>query len=442
MKKSLLRSGAAALVGLPLLLTACSGQSADEGTVTYWLWDANQQPAYQKCADAFHEANPDLEVDIVQRGWDDYWSTLTTGFVSGTAPDVFTNHVTQYPDFVAQDQLLALDDDEISVDTSQYAEGLADLWVAEDGKRYGLPKDWDTVAIFYNKKMVKQAGLTAADLDKLTWNPEDGGSYEDTIAHLTVDENGVRGDEPGFDRDKVAVYGIGLSESGGYVGQTQWSMFSATTGWTATDENPWGTHYNFDDPRFQDTIAWWASLSKKGYMPPLETTVGASMNDSYGAGKAALNINGSWMIGTYLGYQGVGTGIAPTPIGPNGERASMLNGLADSVWAGTDNREGAVKWVEFLGSKQCQDIVGKAGVVFPAITSSAELAMRAYADKGIDVRPFTDQVTNGTTFLFPITAHAADVDAAIRPTMDAVVAGKADASDLSDANKQVNELFN
>ena len=41
-----------------------------------------------------------------------------------------------------------------------YAEGLADLWVAEDGKRYGLPKDWDTVALFYNKKMAADAGIT------------------------------------------------------------------------------------------------------------------------------------------------------------------------------------------------------------------------------------------------------------------------------------------
>ena len=54
--------------------------------------------------------------------------------------------------------------------------------------------------------------------------------------------------------------------------------------------------------------------------------------------------------------------------------------------------------------------------------------------------PFTDQVTNGTTFLFPITEHAADVDAAIRPAMDAVVSGKAAASDLTDANQQVNGL--
>jgi multiple sugar transport system substrate-binding protein len=101
-----------------------------------------------------------------------------------------------------------------------------------------------------------------------------------------------------------------------------------------------------------------------------------------------------------------------------------------------------VKWVEFLGSRTCQDIVGRTGVVFPAISSSADLAIKAYADKGIDVSPFTDHVKDGTTFLFPITEHAADVDAAIRPAMDAVVGGKADASDLTEANEKVNDHFN
>ncbi|SPL91410.1 N-Acetyl-D-glucosamine ABC transport system, permease protein 2 [[Actinomadura] parvosata subsp. kistnae] len=48
--------------------------------------DTAQQPQYQACADAFHKANPQYTVKITQYGWDDYWNTLTTAFVSGTAP--------------------------------------------------------------------------------------------------------------------------------------------------------------------------------------------------------------------------------------------------------------------------------------------------------------------------------------------------------------------
>ena len=230
--------------------------------------------------------------------------------------------------------------------------------------------------------MTDAAGITAEQMANLDWNPQDGGSYEKAIAHLTVDKNGKRGDEAGFDKNNVAVYGLGLEGSGSGQGQTQWSFLTATTGWTHTDKNPWGTKFNYDDPKFQETIAWWAGLADKGYMPKLETTVGASMADNFGAGKAAINTNGSWMIGQYTGYKGIETGIAPTPKGPDGKRASMFNGLADSIWAGTKNPAASVKWVEYLASAACQDVVASKAVVFPAITASSEKAAAGLQGQG------------------------------------------------------------
>ena len=446
MKKMKATGALAAAAAAVLALSACGGGSqaeAGKGEISYWLWDANQLPAYQQCADDFTKANPDITVKITQRGWDDYWSTLTNGFVGGTAPDVFTNHLGRYGELAENKQLLAIDDavEKDKVDLSAYNEGLADLWVGQDGKRYGLPKDWDTIGLFYNKAMLASAGISEDQMKDLTWNPEDGGSYEKVIAHLTVDKNGKRGDEPGFDKNNVAVYGLGLESSGSGMGQTQWSFLTGTTGWTHTDKNPWGTKYNYDDKKFQDTIGWWASLADKGYMPKLETTVGASMADNFGAGKAAINSSGSWMIGQYTGYKGVNVGIAPTPVGVDGKRSSMFNGLADSVWASTKKKDAAVKWVEYTGSKACQDVVASKAVVFPAISTSTDKAAEAFKAKGVDVSAFTQQVKDKTTFLFPITDNASKIEGIMKPAMDAVVSGKAPASSLTDANKQVNALF-
>lgn len=449
MKKAL---GAAAAAAAALIaLSACTGggtQSASangpaSGTISYWLWDANQLPAYQKCADDFHKANPDITVKVTQTGWDDYWTNITNGFVAGNGPDVFTDHLSKYGDFVKNNQLLSLDDavKNDNVNLGQYNKGLADLWVGQDGKRYGLPKDWDTISLFYNKDLISKAGLSADQMGSLSWNPKDGGNFETTIAHLTVDKNGKRGDEPGFDKNNVAVYGLGLAGSGASEGQTEWSWLTGTTGWTHTDKNPWGTHYNFDDKQFQDTITWFHSMIDKGYMPKLETTVGASMPDAFGAGKAAINANGSWMIGQYFGYKGVNVGIAPTPTGPDGKRASMYNGLADSINAATKNPAAATKWVEYLGSPACQDVVASKAVVFPAISEAADKAAAAFKAKGIDVTPFTQQVKDGTTFLFPITENASKVDGIMKPAMDAVFSGQSPASSLTDANNQVNALF-
>lgn len=448
MKKAL--GAVAVAAAAALALSACtsgSNQASSSGnaagTINYWLWDANQLPAYQQCADDFHKANPNITVKVTQTGWNDYWGNLTNSLVAGNGPDVFTDHLAKFGDFVKNHEILPIDDavKTDKIDLSQYQPGLADLWVGSDGKRYGLPKDWDTVALFYNKDMLAKAGISDSAMQSLDWNPQDGGSFEKAIAHLTVDKNGKRGDEPGFDKNNVATYGFGLDGSGSGIGQTEWSFLAGTTGWNYTNKNPWGTHYNYNDPKFQQTIAWYKGLIDKGYMPKLETTVGASEPDDFGAGKSAINVNGDWLLSQYKGYKGINLGLAPTPTGPDGKRASMFNGLADSINAATKNPAASTKWVEYLASSACQDVVASHAVVFPAIKEATDKAAAAFKAKGTDVTPFTEQVKDGTTFLMPITNNAAKINDIMQPAMDSVMSGKAPVSSLTDANNQVNALF-
>ncbi|TDB72176.1 sugar ABC transporter substrate-binding protein [Micromonospora sp. KC723] len=439
---------AAAALGL-LTVGGCSGSDdsskSASGTITYWLWDTFQQPQYQACADAFHAANPQYKVKITQYGWDDYWNTLTSAFVSGTAPDTFISHLSYYPQYAAQSQLLDITEQvkKDNVDLSQYQNGLADLWVDQQGRRFGLPKDFDTVALFYNTKKVEEAGVKTEDLQNLTWNPTDGGTYERLIARLTVDKNGKRGDEPGFDKTKVATYGLGLNSSGGGFGQTEWSQYAFSTGWTHGDKTPWPTRFNYDDPRFKQTIAWFRSLVDRGYMPTLAiASSGVNQMDAYGAGKYAMVTEGSWNTKSYWDLKGVKSGIAPTPIGPIGKRASMINGLADNIYAGTKNPEGAWQWVKFLASPACQqDIVAKQGIVFPAMKTATVEAERAFAAKQIDVAPFTVHIKENTTTLAPIADHWADISALMTETMDSILSGKSGVDSLDGANRKVNEFL-
>lgn len=441
---------------LALTLTACGGgdssaePTADGGggtttELSYWLWDSLQLPAYQACADAFTEANPGITVNITQYGWDDYWTTLTTNFVSGSAPDVFTNHVLRFPEYSAQGQILDIADrvEAHGIDLGQYQHGLADLWVGQDGERYGLPKDWDTIALFYNTALVEEAGYTEQDLWDLEWNPTDGGSYEALLAHLTIDENGVRGDEDGFDKDNVEVYGLGLATAGAGFGQTENSLYTlSNNGWYYLNENPWGTEYYYSDSRYTETIAWWRSLIEKGYMPTLEiATSSDGVMDPFGAGKYAIVTEGDWNANAYNDLTGVDVAFAPTPIGPSGERASMFNGLADSIWSGTSHPDEAWAWVSYLGSTECQDVVADHAVVFPAITASSEKAAAKFEEKGMDMSAFTVHVEDGTTYLPPITEHWSEVLAILEPTMDAIMSFQSEVDALESANAQVNALF-
>ena len=104
------------------------------------------------------------------------------------------------------------------------------------------------------------------------------------------------------------------------------------------------------------------------------------------AGKGAMTIAGSWTINTYLGDSAkVKFAFAPLPAGPQG-RKTAINGLSDAIWAGTKHKDEAWKWVKFLASADCQNIVGGNGVVFPAIKSASDKALAAHKAKGRDVQ--------------------------------------------------------
>ncbi|TFD91694.1 sugar ABC transporter substrate-binding protein [Cryobacterium lactosi] len=452
---STLRSRSSRLLGTVLCaavasvvgLVGCAATpSADSGEVTldYWLWESLQVPGYQKCAAGFEAENPGINVRVTQYGWADYWQKLTAGLVAGAGPDVFADHLTKYPEFVSRGVLLPLNTLEATkdFDGSVFQDGLADLWVGQDGQQYGMPKDFDTIAMFYNNDVLEEAGMTAADLDNLQWNPEDGGTFEKVIARLSIDTNGVRGDEDGFDPANVATYGLASGGSGDTNGQTQWAWLAAATGWEFTNAPVWGDHYNYDDPRFQASIAWLFGLVDKGFMPSFES-VGTAPDpvQQLGSGSAAISPNGSWTISSYGRLEGVDLGIAKIPSGPIGHPVSMYNGLGDSISAQTDHPEEAAELVQYLGSDACQIVIGKEGVVFPARPAGTAAATAAFEAKGFDVSPFTDLVADKYTVLFPVTTNGAEILSIMKPVMDGIYIGSQDVSSLTTVNTKINDLF-
>jgi len=414
----------------------------DAVVVRYGLWDANQLPAYQACADAFTVANPNITIEIEQLGWDDYWTGLQTGMVSGSTYDIFTNHLAKYPEFATREQIVDIQPlvDRDSVPVDGFEGELANLWSRED-RRYGLPKDWDTIAVVYNKAMLDAAGIDPAIFDEWTWNPQDGGTFGEIVGQLTLDEAGNNGVSEAFDKSKVTQYGLAMGLGDAY-GQSSWSIFAASTGWRFMDE-PWGEEYNFDDPRVHETLQYFADLNLvKGHSVPEEEVVSLLTETVFASGRCALVFMGSWMI-TYLADNlTFEWGFGRLPTGPEG-RICMFNGLADSIWTGSERQEEAWQWLKYLGSAEAQEIVGSFGAVFPAIPSGAEAALAAFAEKGLDVSPYIDQAQqeNGT-FLFPIADHAGEYTSIMLAATQSIALGQQPAADaLNEANEEVNDLF-
>lgn len=419
-----------------------SGAAQDAATVRYMLWDANQLPAYQACADLFTEANPNITIEIEQLGWDDYWTAVQTGMISGTAPDVFTNHLAKFPEFAERGQLVDIQPmvEEEGLDLSIYQGELTEVW-QRDGQRYGLPKDWDTVAMVYNKAMLDAAGVDVAELNELTWNPEDGGTFAELVAKLTLDANGNNALSDDFDSGNIEQYGLSMTLGDAY-GQTGWSFFAGSTGWHFLDA-PWTPPFHFDDERFINSFQQLADMQNVSNTAMRdEELVGTFSEQLFSAGTCALIFHGSWMITWLDDNVTFDWGFARLPIGPEG-RKCMINGLADSIWTGSEVQDAAWEWVKFLASTEAQELVGSYGAVFPAIFSGAEAAQAAYEERGLDVSPFLDQAAEeGGTFLFPIADKASEYVAIVQPALQEVAMGLGSAADIIPfMNEEVNDLY-
>jgi multiple sugar transport system substrate-binding protein len=436
-----------------LVLAACGGGGTDvsaaddpdldpDVTLSYWLWDSNQQPAYEQCAEDF-TAESGIDVEFTLYGWDDYWSNLTTQFTAGRAPDVFTDHLAFYPEFVASEVLIPLDEfiERDGTDLDQYFPGLVDLWQGQDGSQYGLPKDWDTIAMFYDEQMLDDAGLTSDELWDAEWNPDDGGSFEEVLARLSVDANGNRGDAPEFDADDVDVYALGYFNPAEASGQASWSGFARSAGFEyLADSNPWGTEYQFDDPALAATLDWWSDMIDAGYAAPLDAVQGLGQATLFEAGSIALSVDGSWAIGNYTGLDRE-VGFAPLPTGPEG-RFSMFNGLADSITVDTEYPEEAWAWVSYLGSFDCQQVIGERAIVFPAIEEATEIRQQVDADAGLDVSAWVSYLDDDDTFLFPVTDNFDQVNSAMAPAVEEILLGRVDAtSRLEAVQTQVDQIM-
>lgn len=425
--------------------TFANGQKEDGQsgpvTISYMLWDANQLPAYQQAANDFMAENPNIKIEITQMGWGDYWTGIQTGMIGGVAPDVFTNHLAKFQDFSTKGQLLDLEPfvKKDNLDTSIYMNNLDKLWSAQDGQRFGLPKDWDTMAIVANQDMLDAAGITEEEANNLTWNPTDGGTFETFLAKLTMDANGNNGLSPNFDSNNVVRSGMALNHFDDR-GQGQFSPFAVSTGWMYTD-GLYNSNYHFDDPKFIATIEWFMRVTEKGYLSDYNSTQNGA-NTLLTAEKTATVIDGSWMIGFYTTNTPFKTTFKSLPAGPVGKR-SMINGLGDSVWAGTKHPEEAWEWVKYLGSEKAQKTIGTFGVVFPAIESGVDNALTTYNAKGIDVSAFIDiaGIKDGT-FMYPILENGVKISEIMTQTFDKIALGMEIPADaLSTANDKILKLY-
>ncbi len=310
-----------------------AGYTGPEATITYSIWgDPAEITNQQAVVDAFHAANPKITIKVTVSDWDTYWDKLQTGIAGGDAPDVFAMDGPLFPDYQSRDVLLDLKPyiDKSGYDLGQLADQAVGDFTTESGQ-FGLPRDLNVIALFYNKAMFDAAGVAYPDD---TW---DWAKLVENAKKLTTDTNGD-----------------GKPEQWGFYTETSdmenyWSSLVWQNGGDiiAADKKSTllGTDQAVGGLQFLQDLIW-----KEKVMP--EPPLFAEVGDAFEQGKAAMEANGSWQVPTLLAA-GIQLGIAPLPKGPSGQ-ATSINPTGAVVYKGSKNPDAAWEFVKYLASPPAQ----------------------------------------------------------------------------------------
>jgi multiple sugar transport system substrate-binding protein len=309
-----------------------AGYTGPPVTIKYSIWGDPQEITNQTAiAKAFHDANPSITVDVDVSDWDAYWTKLQTGLAGGAAPDVFAMDGPLFPDYHARDVLLDLKPyvDKDGYDLTQLADQGVKDFTTSDGGQYGLPRDLNTIALYYNKAMFDAAGIAYPDD---TW---DWAKLVATAKQLTKTDGG-KTTQWGFYTETTDMENY-WSE---LVWQNGGDIMAPDNKTTVLDTDQAAGGIQF----LQDLI-W-----KEKVMP--DPAVSAETGDAFEQGQAAMAANGSWQVATF-DAAGFAYGVAPLPSGPAG-RFTSVNPTGAVVYKGSKAPDAAWEFVKYLASPAAQ----------------------------------------------------------------------------------------
>lgn len=123
------------------------------------IYSDSTKPYWEDLVKAFEAENSDITVKLETQSWDDIYTVLDTKIQNNRAPDILELDAAG-PAYAAED-LLYEAEEIVSGDTLADIEPSFIDSAKIDGVAYGLPTVASTRALFYNKDLFAQAGVTA-----------------------------------------------------------------------------------------------------------------------------------------------------------------------------------------------------------------------------------------------------------------------------------------
>ncbi|WGD38033.1 extracellular solute-binding protein [Lysinibacter sp. HNR] len=165
MKKTVRTSTLACAVISTLALSACgfgggtSGDSGGANTINLLVptYSDGTKGLWEDVISGFEVENPDINVSLEVQSWDNINDVIKTKVQANAAPDIL--NIDAFAGFAADDLLYPASDVVSPTVLDDFQPSLAQN-ASIDGVQYGLPLIASARAMFYNKQLMEQAGVT------------------------------------------------------------------------------------------------------------------------------------------------------------------------------------------------------------------------------------------------------------------------------------------
>lgn len=361
----------AVLLALLMLvcLAGCSGKTVEPGDVagydqgeTYLsIWvhtieNTDEGEAYKQSVNAFnkkYDGTYFADIEFIPRNdsGGGYSDKINASIMSGGLPDVITvdgPNVAAYAANGIIQPLAKLTKKERAV----YLDSILDQGTY-NGKLYALGAMESSVGMYYNKALLKEAGIEVPDQDH-PWTWSQFTKVLEQLKPVMEKHNGYPLDMT-FPTGEATIY---------YYAPFFWANGGDMVDETGLKVDGW-----FNSKQNAETVEYFKSFAENGYMSksPIEKL--------FESGRAAFKFDGAWEVNTiYTSYPDIDLGVAPYVVSDNwdGGRYTPTGSWAFAASSESQHIEGATKLVQWMSGIESGKLLFENTKSFPSTYKAFE----------------------------------------------------------------------
>jgi multiple sugar transport system substrate-binding protein len=331
------------LCGLLILFfsLSCGKKQEHFVTLSWWQFWTNPEvkPTILELIQQFEKENPNIKVNLTDLTWSDGHEKIVVAFGSDTAPDVLELGSDWLPEFSYQNVLL-----DVTFEAEKIKKEFM-MWEPATIKEkiFGFPWILDTRVLFYNKDLMKKAGLDP-DKPPKTW--------DELLDYCKA-----------VNRLKPLAYGFGVNSAERHRLYKKFLPFLWANGGEILSPDQKESEINSAEAI--RALEFYKELTRNGM---IDTQ--AMLDEAFKHDKIGFVISGGWLLNDLRkNYPQLDFGIClmPKPESGRGSPASFAGGEFLVINKKTKNSKEALELINFLIQKDnCLQVCQAIGSGFPS----------------------------------------------------------------------------